>query len=852
MTRFVLNGKPVEAADGPPRTLLYALREELSLHGPKYGCGEGECGVCSVLVDGQVVRSCVTPLGDAAGKRVTTIEGLAPPGRLHPVQAAFAELGAMQCGYCTPGMALAAAALLETNADPSEAAIKAALEGNVCRCGTYPRIVRAVRLASEIARGVKPAPAPPLPAAPIPDLQPKAMPWDELRPDQRGIFDVLGEGVAAVVPPSPPRGGPPRGGAWVHVAASGAITAGTGKMEMGQGTRTGLSLLVAEELRAPPDRVALVMGDTDLSPWDMGTFGSRSTPDAGTDLRQAAAAARELIAGLAAARWKVERSTLALDAGEVRRGSQRATFGELVRGERRLEVVQGDAKVTPAEAWTAAGHEAKRVGTLEMVTGAKRYASDFARPGMLHGKALRPPAFGAKLRLADVSGARAFPGVTVVQDGEFVGVAAPTPLAAHAALEAVKADWQLAPQPGEADIADYLRAHPIEATGWEGAVHRVEGDVEATLARAQARVEATYTAAYLAHVPIEPRVAVAEWSGDRVTVWASTQVPFMSREALAEALTIPEARVHVVALDMGDGFGGKHATQVALEAAKLARAAGRPVKVLWGRDEEFTWGHFRPYAVIDVRAGAGADGLAAWEFKNTNAGPAALQSPYAAAASSVHYQPAASPLRQGPYRSLAAATNNFARESAIDELAVALGEDPLAFRLRLLPDERLRDVLKAAAERCGWGNHVGSPGFWGVACGMEKGGRVATCVEVRLDGGAPRVHRVVTAYDCGAIVNPDGVRNQIEGGTVMALGGALFEAVHFAGGRVLNPRYADYRVPRFSDVPAIEAILIDRRDQPSMGAGETPIIAVAPAIASALFRATGERRRALPLLGAAR
>ncbi|MHB8417441.1 MAG: molybdopterin-dependent oxidoreductase [Myxococcales bacterium] len=848
MARFVLDGRPVEADDAPARTLLHVLREELSLTGPKYGCGEGECGVCTVLLGGRAVRACVTPLAEAAGKRVVTLDGLAPPGTLHPVQAAFAELGAFQCGYCTPGMILASVALLEGNRDPSESEIRSALEGHVCRCGSYPRIVRAVRLASEILRGASPAPAPPAAARPVPDLSPRA-PWDRLRPDQRGIFELLGDGVAAVVPPAPPRGGPPRGGAWVHLAASGAVTAGTGKMEMGQGTRTGLSVLVAEELRVPVERVALVMGDTDVSPWDIGTFGSRSTPDAGSDLRRASAAAREVVAELAAERWKVDRATLDLDGGEVRRGSQRLAFHELLRSVRRLEIASAEPKLTPAAAWTIAGHDAQRAGTLEVVTGRKRFPSDFTRPGSLYGRALRPPAFGASLGSVDLGRALAMPGVTAIHDGDFVGVAAPSPLAAQAALEAIRAEWQLTPQPGEAGLAAYLRSHPAEASGWEGPVHRVEGDVEAALAQAKVRVEQTYTAAYLAHVPIEPRCALAEWGGGRVTIWASTQVPFLVREGVAEELGVGEEKVRVVALDMGDGFGGKHATGAAVEAAKLARAAGKPVKVLWGREEEFTWGHFRPFAVIDVRAGAGDGGLLAWEHRCYNAGPAAVHTPYSAASLSVHYQPAASPLPQGPYRSLAAATNNFARESAMDELALGLGEEPLAFRQRLLPDERLAAVLRAATARAGWGNHVERGAHWGVACGMEKGGRVATCAEVRIESGAPRVTRVVTAYECGALVNPDAVRAQIEGGTVMALGGALFEAVHFDEGRLLNPRYSAYRVPRFSDVPPIEAVLLDRKDQPSMGAGETPIIAVAPAVANALFRATGERRRSLPLLG---
>jgi isoquinoline 1-oxidoreductase len=321
------------------------------------------------------------------------------------------------------------------------------------------------------------------------------------------------------------------------------------------------------------------------------------------------------------------------------------------------------------------------------------------------------------------------------------------------------------------------------------------------------------------------------------------------RAELAEALGIPEATVRVVVPDTGGGFGGKHAGAVATEAARLARAVGRPVKVRWSRAEEFTEGYLRPAAVIDVRSGVAGDRITAWEMRNTNSGMFGLVGPYDIPHQRLDYQPADSPLAQGSYRALAATANHFARESHVDELAAALGVDPLELRLTHLTDQRLAAVLRAAAERIDWGRPR-EPGLGvGIAAGVEKGARVATAVEVHVGTDRrPGVVRVVTAFDCGAIVNPDGLSNQVEGALVMGLGGALFEAVRFEAGAISNASLKAYRVPRIGDVPPIEVVLLDRRDLPSVGAGETPMVAIAPAIANAIFAATGVRLRALPLV----
>jgi nicotinate dehydrogenase subunit B len=304
--------------------------------------------------------------------------------------------------------------------------------------------------------------------------------------------------------------------------------------------------------------------------------------------------------------------------------------------------------------------------------------------------------------------------------------------------------------------------------------------------------------------------------------------------------------------DTGSGYGGKHTGETAIEAARLARAAKKPVKVVWTRKEEFTWAYFRPAGVIDIRAAVAADGkLEFWEFTNFNSGGSGLNSPYAIEVRMEKFQPTRYPLRQGSYRGLAATANHFARESFMDELAHQGKLDPLEFRLKNLKDERLRAVFEAVAKKFGWPAAKKSSGQgFGIAGGAEKGGYVATCAEVAVDksAGSVRVVRLATAFECGAIVNPDGLRNQVEGSNIMGLGGALFEAIEFEDGRILNAAFAKYRVPRFKDVPTIETVLLDRKDLPSAGAGETPIVGVAPAIGNAIFEATGARLRSLPMV----
>jgi isoquinoline 1-oxidoreductase len=323
------------------------------------------------------------------------------------------------------------------------------------------------------------------------------------------------------------------------------------------------------------------------------------------------------------------------------------------------------------------------------------------------------------------------------------------------------------------------------------------------------------------------------------------------RSELARTFNLPEDSVHVLMPDMGAAYGGKHTGETAIEAARLARAANRPVKVVWTREEEFTWAYFRPVGVMEVKAGIQNDGtLVAWEFHNYNSGGSGIRTFYEVPNQRIMFHPTEYPLRQGSYRALAATANHFARESFMDELAHEIKMDPLDFRMKNLKNDRLRAVFAAAAEKFDWKRSKPAGHGFGIGGGFEKGGNVATCAEVAVDrsSGAVHVVRVVSAFECGAIVNPDNLRNQIEGGNMMGLGGALFEAIEFENGKILNPRFSKYRVPRFSDLPVFETVLIDRKDIPSAGAGESPLMGIAPAIGNAIFDATGVRLRSMPMV----
>ena len=701
---------------------------------------------------------------------------------------------------------------------------------------------------------------------------------------RRAFLEVLGAGLLVTVTAGPllgqqqkgegrKKGGGGKGGgggrpipvaARIHIGQDGVITVMTGKVELGQGARTELSMAAAEELRVPLSQIQLVMADTDLVPDDGSTNGSRTTPSSVPAVRRGAAAARNLLIGLACAKWKAASGAVEARDGAIANPATRqtVTYAELAKAEdvdnAFQQMVPADVELTPVKEWKVFGIPTPRPNRRDLVTGAHRYPSDIVRPNMLYGKVLRPPAYGATLASLDESEAKAMDRVVVVRDGDFAGCAAPTTWRAEQALKALAkgAAWNPAPaQPSNKELAGYLKKR---ARGGGGADAEESGSPKEAAAKGGKTFRAAYETAYIQHTAMETRSTVAEWDKGKLTVWMGSQGPFGARSQLAREFGIGEDQVRVIVPDSGGGFGGKNSNDSCVEAARLAKAAGKPVLVKYTREEEFTWAYFRPAVVIEIQAALDASGkIAAWDFNNIgDTFSSALQSPYAIAGAKARMTRCEGLLRTSAYRCLSATVNNFARESFMDELAAAAGADPLAFRLAHLQDERLRAVLEKAAKEFHWDERakkrdpkVGV----GLACGTDKGGFVAACVEVEIDRKEGRIvpRLVCEAFECGAILNPDNLKSQIMGCIMMGMGGALREEMVFENGKILNATFSKYLVPRFKDLPELDIYMLDRPDLPSAGAGECPIIALAPAIGNAVFQATGVRLRALPMRGEA-
>jgi len=641
-------------------------------------------------------------------------------------------------------------------------------------------------------------------------------------------------------------------GAWLHIGEDGTVTGFAGKAEIGQNVRTSLAQTIADELGVAFASVRMVLGDTALTPFDAGTFGSRTTATITPQLRKVAAAARDLLVAKAAKQWNVAAEKLVAGDGKVTDPAtgKSLRYAELAREDIGAQKPPAEDPIKPASQWTVAGKPVPKVDAREFVTGGHRYTTDLRPEGMLYAKILRPPSFGATLSSYDESAAKAMKDVVLVRDGDFVGAVAPTVAAAEAALGALRVRWKEVPQISDGEIYSYLKKNAQPSK--EPRFRQAKGSVEDGLAAAAHKLDASYTVAYIAHAPLEPRAAVAQWTDGKLTVWMGTQRPFAVRDDLADIFHVPEKNVRVIVPDTGSAYGGKHTSDAGLEAARLAKAAGgRPVKLVWTREEEFTWAYFRPAGVIDVKGGIAADGkLTAWEFHNYHAGMSGIDTPYAVANQVTEYHQVPLVLRSGSYRGLAATANHFARETHMDSLAHAAGMDALEFRLKNLSDPRMRAVLEAGAKAFGWPRQKSGEGQgFGVAAGNEKGSYVATFAEIFVDRkkNSVTVKKLVEVFECGAIVNPDGLRNQVIGAMIQGLGGALFESIQFEKGRISNAHFSSYRVPRFKDVPEIEAILLDRKDIPSAGAGETPIMAIAPAIGNAFHDATKVRLTKLPL-----
>jgi isoquinoline 1-oxidoreductase len=643
--------------------------------------------------------------------------------------------------------------------------------------------------------------------------------------------------------------------AFLKIGEDGRVSGFSGKVEYGQGIKTSLAQMLAEELDVPLDSVDMVMGDTDLCPWDFGTFGTMSTRFFGPALINAAAEAKAVLIELAADQLQAPKERLRTKAGVVyeESGQKKVSYAQLAKGQKILRHVKGAAP-KPHSDFTLIGKNVLRGDAAAKVTGQAQYAGDVREPGMLHARILRPPAHGARLLHADTSGAREIEGVQVVEDGDLIAVLHPYPDLAEQALGKIKAQYDRpAPSVDDKTIFDHLlKVAPQAQTVAHG------GDLTEGRNAARYVLEQTYLNSYVSHAPIETHSALAKIEGNKLTLWASTQTPFALKEAAASLLGLPAQNVRVITPYIGGAFGGKSNNQQAMEAVRLAKLTGKPIQVVWTRAEEFFYDTFRPAALVKIQAGVTEAGLITfWDYGVYFAGERGAPQFYnipnhrtATYGSGWTAAPGSHPFATGPWRAPGNNTNTFARESHIDMLAAKVGTDPVEFRLKNLNDARMQRVLQAAAKQFGW-SPAKSPsrrGF-GVACGTDAGAYVAHMAEVAVDPntGSIQVKRVVSAQEMGLCVNPEGARLQMEGGITMGLGYALSEEVRFNGGEILHSNFDTYTIPHFSWLPQIETVILDAKDSPFQGGGEPPIICMGGVIANAVFDATGARLLQLPM-----
>jgi nicotinate dehydrogenase subunit B len=874
-----VNGQTHHLRVEPDTPLIYVLRNDLGLRAAKLGCGLEQCGACKVLIDGQAVPSCRITVRSVQGRQITTLEGLGTAGALHPLQQAFVDEGAVQCGFCTPGLIVAAKALLDRNPQPSDGEIRAELGQNLCRCGTYERVLRAVKRAAG-----RPA------AAPI--------------YDEQVVTTAAAAGPAAASEaglPSPFRQTPDLD-SWIRIDAGGTVTLFTGKVELGQGIRTAVAQIGAEELDVSLARIRVAEVDTDYSPDEGYTVGSMSLETTGNAIRVAAAEARHIMLTVAYEELEAPLERLVVRDGTVSDPAtgRSTTYWDLFAGKKFGCQVTGAGRPKGAAMYGVVGQPVPRLELVAKVTGQARFVHDLALPGMVHGRVVRPPNYAARLVAVDEDAVRRLPGVLrVVRDGSFLGVIAEREEQAVAAAEALRAaaTWEgEAELPAQAGLLDFLlkqRDQPMLVVGGtpvDGPIPPIEAPADAART-----LTATYFRPYQMHAALGPSAALAHLENGRLTVWTHAQGVYPPRAAIAQVLGMAEADVRVIHGDGPGCYGHTGADDAALDAALLARALpGRPVALKWARADEHTWEPYGPATVIQMqasldaagevidwnhdvwgsshigRAGSGGQAsglLAAWYLAHPFPRPEPQPGRWPQYSIYRNADPlytfprrrivkhflADSPLRISALRGLGSYANVLAIESFVDELAQAAGADPVAFRLRYLADERARAVVQAAASRLGWQPRPRPQGDGrgrGLAFARYKNRQcyAAVAVELSVDraSGRIRLARAVVAADAGQAVNPDGLSSQFEGGFLQGASWTLKEQVGFDRQGVYSTDWYSYPVLRLPEAPAIETVLLNRPGQPYLGSGEAAPMPTGAAIANAVFDAAGVRLRQVP------
>jgi len=684
---------------------------------------------------------------------------------------------------------------------------------------------------------------------------------------RRDFFKILGTGIIVFIRPwgaldligstsEQARGVPKDYNAFLRIAEDGTITCYTGKIEMGQGIITSLPQMMADELNVSLDRIKIVMGDTDICPWDQGTWGSLSTRVFGQLMRTATAEARGALLELGSVQLGVPVSQLEVRDGiitDTKDPKKTISYAQLAKGKRIEKFLDVKPSMEDYTKFKEIGKSYNHIDATLKVTGEAKYSGDLKLPGMVFARILRPPSHAAKLTSVDYSAAEKIAGTKVVRDGDFIAVINENRDRADEAIVKIKAEYSFKEIPvNDKTIFDYM----LKADSSVSSV-KESGNIEEGLKLCDKTFDSEFHDPYLAHVAMETHTALAQFEGEKITVWASTQSPFGLRDDIMRELGLPADKVRVITPFVGGGFGGKGESQQGVEAAKLAKMTGKPVMLMWTRDEEFFLDTFHPAGVIKVKSGIDKSGLIKfWDYKVYYSGTRGSEATYDIPNIHItHYsqKSGASPVHQfgtGAWRAPNNNTNTFAREVQIDIMAAAAGMDPLEFRRKNLKDVHILDCLKAVADKFGYiaGKAPSGRGI-GIACGADAGAWVAHMAEVKVDKSTGKVNivRIACAQDMGLCVNPEGATIQMEGCITMGLGYTLAEELMFEGGKILSHSLDTYNIPRFSWLPRIDTVILDRKNQPPQGGGEPAIIAIGAVIANAIFDATGARLYRLPM-----
>jgi nicotinate dehydrogenase subunit B len=639
------------------------------------------------------------------------------------------------------------------------------------------------------------------------------------------------------------------------IAEDGTVTCYTGKIEMGQGIITSLAQMMADELNVPLEKVKMVMGDTELCPYDQGTWGSLSTRAFGPNMRAAAAEARGVLMELAAAKLGVPASQLEVKDGiitDTQNPANSVSYAQLTKGKKIEKYLDIKPDVEAYTKFTYVGKSYNHSDAVLKVTGGAKYTGDLKIPGMVFARILRPPSHGAKLTSVDLKGAENIAGIKVIRDGDFIAVLHENREIADQAIVKIKAEYSFNEMPvNDITIYDWMLKADSGAN-----VLRSNGDLETGRKISDKIFDSEFHDPYLAHCAIETHTALAQLVDDKLTVWASTQSPFGLQEDIAAELGFAIEKVRVITPFVGGGFGGKGEYQQGIEAARLAKLSGKPVMHTWTRDEEFFYDTFHPAGVIKIKSGIDKSGLIKlWDYNVYYSGTRGSDTIYDVPnAKTTSYRqkknsPQVHPFGTGAWRAPNNNTNTFARESQIDIMAAAAGIDPLEFRLKNLKDKKMIACLKAVAEKFGYvpGKTSGGRGT-GVACGTDAGTWVAHMAEVEVDKntGKMKVIRIACAQDMGLCVNPEGATIQMEGCITMGLGYTFTEELIFEGGNIKNRNFDTYEIPYFSSLPKIDTLILDRKDEAPQGGGEPAIIAIGAVVANAVYNATGARLYSMP------